>query len=83
MQEKKSLLNGNLLTCPRCHNEASVESYMRLVEAESYKHETSPIYKCEKCKWIFALAIPENFQKKLMELLSSTGSIPISEADSK
>ena len=58
MQEnKRTLLNGRFLLCPRCKKEHSVESYERLREAEEFKHETVPIYKCETCKWIFALAV--------------------------
>ena len=73
--KKKSLLDGHLLTCPRCKTPHSVEQYMKLMEIEEFETETSKIYKCPSCKWIFALAVPEDFQNKLMELLSLQGSV--------
>lgn len=81
MQEKKSLLNGRMLTCPRCKKEHSVESYLRLGEAEEFKTETNPVYKCSSCKWIFSLAVPEDFQRKLIDLLSSREIIAKGEAE--
>ena len=80
MQEKKSLLNGRFLKCPRCKQESSVEEYLRLVEAEEFKLETSPVYKCPRCKWIFALNVDPNWYEKLTELLSSKRSIAKQEA---
>jgi transposase-like protein len=80
MQEKKSLLNGRMLTCPRCKKEHSIESYLRLTEAEEFKAETVPIYKCSSCKWIFALSVPEQLYEKLIEYLASNGSLPTQEA---
>lgn len=80
MQVKKSLLNGRFLTCPRCKQEASVEEYLRLGEAEEFKTETVPVYKCPMCKWIFSLAVPNDLYEKLTELLSSTQSIATTEA---
>lgn len=81
--EKESLMQENLLKCPRCKNFHSVEQYQKLKEAEEFDHETVPIYKCPSCKWIFALAIipPElydeilNFFKKELagRLVRETG----------
>jgi transposase-like protein len=83
MQEKKSLLNGHMLRCPRCKKEHSIESYMRLAEAKEFEHETNPIYKCESCKWIFSLAVPAELYEKLTELLSSKASIAKVEEERK
>jgi phage FluMu protein Com len=83
MKENKTLLNGRFLKCPRCKQESSVEEYLRLGEAEEYKAETVPIYKCPKCKWIFSLAVPADLYEKLIELLSSKESIPQQEAERK
>jgi len=83
MQEKKRLLNGTKLICPRCKKEHSVEAYARLGEAEEFKSETVPISKCPSCKWIFALALPEDFQNKLMELLSLSRSVAEKESQVK
>jgi rubredoxin len=67
MKENKSLLNLNLLTCPRCRVEKSVESYLRLREIEEYRSQTLPIYKCSECSWIFSLsvAIPQELYTEL------------------
>jgi uncharacterized C2H2 Zn-finger protein len=83
MKESKSLLNERFLRCPRCKQESSVEEYLRLGEAEEYKSETVPVYKCPKCKWIFALAVPEDFYRKLIDLLSSKESIAQKESERK
>jgi len=74
MKESKSLLNGRFLKCPRCKQDHSVEEYLRLREAEEFKTETSPVYKCPSCKWIFALAlyVPQEFYEQLSELLSTS-----------
>jgi phage FluMu protein Com len=83
MQESKNLLNGRFLKCPRCKQESSVEEHLRLGEAEEYKSQTVPIYKCPKCKWIFALAVPEELYEKLTDLLSSKESIAKVEEERK
>ena len=72
-----------MLKCPRCKKDSSVEEHLRLGEAEEYKSQTVPIYKCPKCKWIFALAVPEELYEKLIEYLASNGSIPKQEAERK
>jgi hypothetical protein len=73
MQEKqRTLINGRMMLCPRCKKEHPVESYMRLREIEEFKSETTPIYKCESCKWIFALSVyvPQEVYEQLAEFFS-------------
>lgn len=73
MQEnRKSLIQGHKMLCPRCKVEHSVERYNKLKEIEEYQHETTPIYKCPACKWIFALSvtIPQDVYMKLFERFS-------------
>jgi len=74
MKESKTLLNGRHLTCPRCKKEHSVEEYLRLKEAEEFKSETVPIYKCPSCKWIFALAlyVPQELYEQISEAVSQS-----------
>lgn len=56
MREKKSLLNGRLLTCPRCKKQSDILSFKPLMVIEEYAHETTPVYKAPCCSWIFALS---------------------------
>lgn len=42
------------MTCPRCKVEQDILSYVPLLQAKEYEHETVPIYKCASCRWVFA-----------------------------
>ena len=46
------------MTCPRCKTQHDVLAYNVLEVIEEYAKETTPIYKCPKCKWMFAPAEP-------------------------
>lgn len=52
----KSIINGRMLTCPRCKQEKDVLQYVPLQVIEEYAKDCTPPYKCPNCKWIFALA---------------------------
>ena len=56
MREKKSLINGRNLTCPRCKKQNDILSYIPLMQIEEYAHETNVVYKAPCCKWIFSLS---------------------------
>ena len=70
--EKRRLINGHKMMCPRCKREHSVEQYLRLEEGEEFKKETVPVYKCPECKWIFALAthIPQDIYDELEKTIA-------------
>lgn len=46
------------MTCPRCKTPHDVIQYVPLETIEEFAAETTPCYKCPKCKWIFAPADP-------------------------
>jgi len=42
------------MTCPRCKRSHDILAYEPLMQIEAFVEETTPIYKCPKCRWIFA-----------------------------
>ena len=46
------------MTCPRCERAFDVLQFRRMAMVEKYADETTPVYKCPECKWIFAPAEP-------------------------
>lgn len=62
--------------CPRCKREHDVLQYKRLEEIEEFSLETTPVYKCPSCRWLFSPAgempheIYEDLKAKLDEVLS-------------
>lgn len=56
--QRKRLINGRKMTCPRCKEERDILAFMRMEEIVEYEHETTPIYKCPRkyggCGWQFA-----------------------------
>lgn len=55
-RKSKRLINGRLMTCPRCKKEYDLLQFQRLMMIEEFARETTPIYKCIGCKWLFAPA---------------------------
>lgn len=52
----RPLIEGRLLRCPRCKKQDDVLAYKRLGMVEEFARETTPVYKCPSCRWIFAPA---------------------------
>lgn len=50
------LVNGRKMTCPRCKHPRDVLDFVPLMTVEEYAHETTPVYKCPGCRWVFAPA---------------------------
>ncbi len=44
------------MTCPRCKKGYDILAYVPLRMIEEFEEETTPIYKCPGCRWIFAPA---------------------------
>lgn len=53
---QKRLIDGRMMTCPRCKKQHDLLQYIRLQMIEEYARETTPVYKCPTCKWLFAPA---------------------------
>lgn len=53
---QKRLIEGRMMICPRCEREHDILQYKRLELIEGFIRDTTPIYKCPKCKWLFAPA---------------------------
>ncbi len=68
----KNLINGRIMTCPRCKNGHDVLQYTPLEMKEEYETETTPIYKCPSCRWLFAPAgeMPQEVYSKLYAAVS-------------
>lgn len=62
------------MTCPRCKREHDVLQYIRLEESPEFDLETTPVYKCPSCKWIFAPAgaMEQEVYEKLYQEMQST-----------
>jgi uncharacterized C2H2 Zn-finger protein len=53
---RRKLIEGRFMRCPRCKRQHDVLQYVPLEIIEEFAAETTPVYKCPKCKWIFAPA---------------------------
>lgn len=69
--QQKSLINGRMMVCARCKRSQDILSYIRLETIEEFARETTPVYKCPTCKWIFAPAgeMPQDIYSKFEALL--------------
>jgi len=45
-----------MMVCPRCKKEHDLLLYVPLRMIEEFEQETTPVYKCPSCRWIFAPA---------------------------
>jgi hypothetical protein len=52
----KRLINGRLMTCPRCKRDFDILQFKRLLMIEEFAKDTTPIYKCPTCSWLVAPA---------------------------
>jgi hypothetical protein len=77
MREKQRLINGRLMTCPRCKKKHDILEYTRLMEIEEFQGETTPIYKAPCCKWLFAPA-----DNLIFEILSERMKLVPTESES-
>lgn len=70
---KKELINGRLMTCPRCKREHDILQYVCLETIQEYASETTPVYKCPTCKWLFAPAgeMPQELYAKFEERIEN------------
>ena len=73
----KSLLNGRLLTCPRCKKDFDLLQYNRLMESPEFQEQTNPVYKCPGCRWIFSLS-----DNLVFEVLSGRLAVVATESES-
>lgn len=46
------------MTCPRCKRDHDILQYVPMKMIEEFAAETTPVYKCPACRWIFAPADP-------------------------
>jgi rubredoxin len=53
---KPRLIEGQNMTCPRCRRSKDILAYERLMEIDTFVEETTAIYKCPSCRWVFAPA---------------------------
>jgi len=45
-----------MMTCPRCKKASDILKFVPLRMIEEFAAETTPVYKCPECRWIFAPA---------------------------
>ena len=44
------------MRCPRCKRQHDILQYVPMGMIEEYAEDTTPVYKCPACRWIFAPA---------------------------
>lgn len=54
--QRTSLIEGRMMRCPRCERQHDILRYVPLAMMPQYARETTPVYRCPSCKWIFAPA---------------------------
>ena len=54
VRERMKLIEGRMMRCPRCEKLHDILQYVPLTLIEKFARETTMIYKCPKCSWIFA-----------------------------
>lgn len=47
------------MRCPRCKQQHDVLRYTPMRQIEEFTTETTPIYKCPNCRWLFAPCLDE------------------------
>ncbi len=47
------------MRCPRCKQQHDILQYVPMRMIEEFARETTPIYKCPNCRWLFAPSIDE------------------------
>jgi len=51
---KESILNSEGMICPRCEERSNLLDFKKLMQVNQEKYNTVPIYKCSKCRYVFA-----------------------------
>jgi rubredoxin len=51
-------MRGSEMRCPRCKRFHNILEYIPLMQIEEFERDTTPVYKCPACKWVFAPAEP-------------------------
>lgn len=46
------------MVCPRCKKSHDILEYVPMKMIEEFAADTTPVYKCPSCRWIFAPAEP-------------------------
>ncbi len=54
-----------MMTCPRCKAPHDILLYVPMRMIDEFAQDTTPVYKCPSCRWIFAPA--ENLVVHLLE----------------
>lgn len=57
-RNKRPLIEGRSMRCPRCKRLQDILEYEPMMMIEEFAEETTPVYKCPRCVWIFAPAEP-------------------------
>lgn len=74
-REQPRLLNGRMMSCPRCKRSRDILQFVPMKMIEEFAHDTTPVYKCPECHWIFAPA-DSLLLHELMNRLGRNGEQP-------
>jgi hypothetical protein len=54
--KRRKLTDGRRMICPRCKRQHDILDYHPMMQIEEFVDETTPVYKCPRCRWVFAPA---------------------------
>jgi hypothetical protein len=57
-REKRPFIQGSSMICPRCKHYHNILEYIAMKMIDMYAEDTTPVYKCPRCRWAFAPAEP-------------------------
>jgi DNA-directed RNA polymerase subunit RPC12/RpoP len=72
IRTKRRLIEGRLMRCPRCKQQHDVLQYTPMRMIEEFATETTPIYKCPNCRWLFAPCLDEEIIRSWLTGMSAS-----------
>lgn len=60
--QQARLIQGRMMRCPKCLRQHDVLQYVPLGIMPDFVEETAIIYRCPKCRWLFAPAYRLNLE---------------------
>lgn len=54
--QEQRLIDGRLMRCPKCLRQHDILQYVPLGIMPDFVSETAIIYRCPRCRWLFAPA---------------------------
>ena len=72
---RAKLLEGRMMMCPRCRKARDILAFHPMKMIDEFAAETTPIYKCPSCHWMFAPADNLLLQELMKRLNGQNGEV--------